>query len=49
VGDILQHDVAIVEKLGDRKDAWKKKGDGNGDVVSPWSVSFSSLFLLFDF
>jgi hypothetical protein len=25
----------------------KKESDGNGGVVSPWSVSFSSLFSLF--
>jgi len=49
VGDILQHDVAIVEKSGDRKDALEKESDGNGDVVSPWSVSFSSLFFTLRF
>ena len=48
-GEILQHDITIVEKAGDRKDALEKESDGNGDVVSPWSISFSSLFLLFDF
>ncbi len=35
VGDILQHDVAIVEKSGDQKDALEKESDENGDVVSP--------------
>jgi len=42
-------DIATVEKEGNWNDTLEKESDRNGDVVSPWSVSFSSLFSLFDF
>jgi hypothetical protein len=49
IGDILWRDIATVEKAGDWKDELEKESDGYGDVVSSPSVSFSSLFSLFNF
>ena len=45
-GEILQHDITIVEKAGDRKDALEKESDGNGDVVCLFLLSFFTLRFL---
>jgi hypothetical protein len=49
IGNILWRDITTVEKAGNWNDALENESDGYGDVVSSPSVSFSSLFSLFNF